>query len=85
MGNANVFPDTSFGRPVSLLARWNVPLSALLNAERCECLWCDLAMLLFVGERFGELPKDNSSFAGVSTSFGTMSSFPLSRAIGCLA
>ena len=46
-----------------------------LNDGRCELLWCilSLLLLLFIGERFGELPEDSSSFAGVSTS---------SRAIG---
>ena len=40
-----------------------------------------------LGERFGELPEDNSSSAGVSTSSGMMGSFPLSRAVTveCLA
>ena len=41
-------------------------------------------MLLFARERFGELPKDNSLFAGVSTSSRTMGFFPLSRVVGCL-
>ena len=54
-------------------------------AGRCECLYCDLNLLLFSGERFGKLLEDNSSFAGVSTSFGMMGSFPLSRVVGCLA
>ena len=71
VGNADTFPTTSFGwfypRPVSLLARQNVLLSTLLNAGRCECLWRDLALLLFVEEKFSELPEDNSSSAGVST------------------
>ena len=62
-----------------------MPLSALLNARRCERLRRDLALLLFTGERFGELPEDNSSFVGVSTLSGTMRSFPLLRAVGCLA
>ena len=43
-------------------------LSTLLNAGRCEYLWCDLALLLFAEKRFGELPEDNSSSTGVSTS-----------------
>ena len=88
MGNADAFPSTSFGwflpSPVSLLARRNMPLSGLLNAERCECLWRDLALLLFVGERFGKLPEDNSSSAGVSTSSETMSSFIMSSWVPCL-
>ena len=33
---------------------------------------------IFVGERFGELPKDNSSSAGVFMLSETMSFFPLS-------
>ena len=89
VGNANEFSSTSFGwfypRPISFLARRNLPLSTLLNAGRCECLWLDLALLLFAGERFRELSEDNSSPVGVSTSSGTMGSFPLSRAVGCLA
>ena len=89
MGNADAFPIASSGwffpRPVSLLTRQNVPLSALLNARQCECLWHDLALLLFIGERFGKLPEDNSSFFEVSILSGTMVSFPLSRAVGCLA
>ena len=40
--NADAFPGTQFGwfypQPVSLLARPNEPLSALLNAGRCERL-----------------------------------------------
>ena len=89
VGNVDAVLGNPFGgfcpRLVSLPAQWNVPLSTLLNAEQCECLWHDLARLLFVGETFGELPEDNSSFAGVSTSPGMMSSFPLSRAVRCLA
>ena len=89
VGNADAFLGSSFGwfcpRPVSLLARRNVPLSALLNARRCECLWGDLALLPFAGERFGELPEDNSSSAKVFTSSGIMDSFSLLRAVGCLA
>ena len=88
VGNANVFSGTLFSwfcpRPVSLLTRRNVPLSALLNAGRCECLWHDMALLPFIRERFGELPEDNSSSIGVSTSSRTMGSFPLLRAVGCL-
>ena len=33
----------------------------------------------------GDLPEDNSSSIGASTSSGIMGSFPLLRAIGCLA
>ena len=89
MGNAYSFSGTSFGWffpwHVSLLAWPNVPLSTLLNARRCECLWYDLALLVFVGERFGELLEDNSSSVGVSASSRMMGSFPLSRVVGCLA
>ena len=89
VGNANTFPGTSFDWffpwLISLLARWNVPLSALLNVRRCEFLWRDLALLLFSKDRFGELSEDNSSSAGVSTSSRTVGSFPLLRAVGCLA
>ena len=88
VGNVDAFPGTSFGWfcpwPVSLLARWNGPVSALQNARRCECLWKDLALLLFAGERFGELPEENSLFTGVSTLSWMMGSLPLSRAVGCL-
>ena len=44
-----------------------------------------LSRVFFVGERFrdAELPKDSSSFAGVSTSLGGMGPLPLSRAISC--
>ena len=81
VGNADAFPGTLFGwfcpRPISLLARRNMPLSALLNAWLCEHLWCDLTLLLFAGERFSELPKDNWSSARVSILSGTMGSFPL--------
>ena len=38
----------------------------------------------FARERFGELPDDNSSFVGVSTSSRTMGFFSLSLAVGCL-
>ena len=89
MCNADVFPGTSFDwfypQPISLLTQRNVPLSALLNAERYECLSHDLVLLLFFRGRFGELLEYNSSSARVSTSSGTMGSFPLSRAIECLA
>ena len=87
--NVDAFSGTPFGwfypRPASLLDQLNVPLSALLNAGRCEHLWCDLALLLFAGERSGELLEDSSSSAGVSTLLGTMGPFPLLRAVGCLA
>ena len=72
-------------RLVSLLARRSRPSSVLLNAGRCECLWRDLALLLFVEEGFGELPEDNSSFFGISALSGMMSFFPLLRAVGCFA
>ena len=89
VGNVDAFPGTSFGwffpRTVSLLTRRNVPLSELLNAWRCERLWRDLALLLFAGERSGKLPGDNSPSLGESMLSGTMSSFPLLRAIECLA
>ena len=89
MVNADAFPKTMFCwfclQPVSLLAWRNVPLSALLNARRSEHLWPDLALRLFTRERSGELPEDRSSSARVSTLSGTMGSFPLLRAVGCLA
>ena len=89
VGNVEAFPSTSFGwfypRPVSLLANRNVPLSGLLNARQCERLWRDLALLLFAGERSGELPEDKLSSVGVSTLSGTMGSFPLLQAVGRLA
>ena len=79
VGNTYMFSGAAFdclySRPVSLLARWSRPLSVLLNAGLCECLWCDLALLLFVGEMFGKLPKDNPSSTRVSMLLGTMDSF----------
>ena len=80
--NAYAFPSATFSwlhsRPIFPLARRSMPLSELLNIGRCECLWRDLALLLFSGERFGELPKDNSSSARVSMLSGTLGFFPLS-------
>ena len=82
VGNVDAFSGASFSwscpRPISLLAQWNVPLSAVLNVRRCQRLWRDLTLLLFVGERFDELPEDNSSSVEVSTLSGTMGCFPLS-------
>ena len=57
----------------------------LLNVGRCECPWLDLALLLFVGEGFGELLKDSLSSVGISTSSGMMDFFPSSRTVGCFA
>ena len=57
----------------------------LLNARRCECLYRDLALLLFVGEGFGELSEDNSSSVGASESSGMAGFFPLSRTVGFFA
>ena len=58
--NSDTLSGTPFGwfcpLLVSLLAQRNVPLSALLNAGLCECLWSDLTLLLFAKERFGEFP-----------------------------
>ena len=72
VGNAYTFSGAAFGwlfpRPVSLLAQQSRSLSMLLNAGRCECPWPDLALLLFIGEGFGELLKDSSSSARISTS-----------------
>ena len=56
----------------------------LLDAEKCECLWRDLALLLFVGERFGELLEESSSFVRISSSSGMMGFFLLSRTSGTL-
>ena len=54
VGNAYSFFSAAFGwlcsRPDSLLARWSRPLLVLLNAGRCECLYHDLALLLFAGD-----------------------------------
>ena len=87
--NAYTFSGATFSwlcsRPASLLSWRSRPLLVLLNVGRCECLWRDLALLLFVGEGFGKLYEDNSSSAGVSASSGTMGFFPLSRMIGCFA
>ena len=58
-----------------------MPLSVLLNAGRCERLWCDLALLLFFGERSGERLEDSSSSVGISTLSGMMDSFPLLPAV----
>ena len=69
--------------PASPLARWSRPLLVLLNARRCECLWHDLALLLFAREGFGELFENNSSSTGLSASSGTMGLFPLSCVVGC--
>ena len=42
VGNADAFLGASFSwfypQPVFILAQRNVPLSALLNTGRCECL-----------------------------------------------
>ena len=71
IGNAYTFLEAVFGWlypwHISLLVGRSKPLSVLLNAGRCECLWHDLEQLLFTEEGFGELPEDNSSSAGVST------------------
>ena len=57
----------------------------LLNARQCKCLWHNLALLLFVGEGFGELLEDSSSSDRISASSRTMGFFPLSRAVGCFS
>ena len=44
-----------------------------------------MALLLFTGERSGELLEDNSLSFRVFTLSGTMGSFPLLRAVGFLA
>ena len=44
-----------------------------------------MLLLLFTREGFGELPKDISSSAEVSTSSKAMGFFPLMRTIGCLS
>ena len=54
----------------------------LVNARRCECLYRDLALLLFIGEGFGELSEENSSSAGASALSGMTGFFPLSRTVG---
>ena len=86
--NTDAFPGTLFGwlcpQPISFLAQWNVPLLVLPNVGRCEHLLRDLALLLFSGERSGELLEDSMSSIGVSTLSGMMGSFPLLRAVGCL-
>ena len=82
IGNAYTFSGTVFGwlysRLVSPLTWQSRPLLVLLNAGRCECLWLDLALLLFSREGFGELSDDNSSSARVSMLLGMMSLFSLS-------
>ena len=88
-GNTNASPGAQSGwfcpLPTSLLALWDVPLTASLKAGRCEVLLPDLALLLFSGKRpkGGELPEDNSSSAGASASSRSMGSFPRLRGTGC--
>ena len=88
VGNAYEFLGAAFGwlcpRPISLLTQQSRPLSVLLNARRCECLWSDPTLLLFTEERFSKLPEDTSLFAGISTSSRTMGFFPLFPIVGCL-
>ena len=89
VGIANSFPGAVFGwlytRPISFLARWSRPLSVLLNVRRYECLWLDLALLLFAGEGFSELLEDSLSSDGISASLRMMGFFLLSRTVWCLA
>ena len=67
---------------------WYYPLPASLFARRDASLMALLkALVFFASERpkCGELPKDNSSSARVSTSEGMTGSFPLLRVIGYAA
>ena len=90
-GNNNVSAGAWFGwfypLPASLLALQDASLTASLKAGRCKVLLRDLALVFFGGERpkGGELPEDNSSFAGESASSDLMGSFPRLRGTGCKA
>ena len=72
--------------PTYLLALRDAPLTTSLKVGCCEGLLCHFAFVLsrvsFAGEglKGEEMSEDNSS-ARVSTSSGSMSSFPLLRAI----
>ena len=85
VGNAYTFSGTTFG----WLYSWSVSLptwlrrllSVLLITGRYECLWLDLAPLLFAEEGFGELLEDNLSSTEASASSGIMGFFPLSHTI----
>ena len=74
VGNVDAFPRTWSGwfypLPSSLLARQDAPLTVSLKAGRCKGLLRDFSLVFFAGERLKdeELPEDNSSSAGVSTS-----------------
>ena len=81
VGNANKFLGVTFGWlcpwPISLLTQQSRPLSVLLNVGRCECLWGDPDLLLFIEERFSKLPEDTSLSAEITTSSRKMGFFPL--------
>ena len=89
IGNTYTFLGAVFGwlfsRPVSFLARRSRPLSVLLKEGRCECLWYNMALLLFSGVGFVELLDDSSSSTGISALSGMMGFFPLSPTVGCFA
>ena len=89
VGNAYAFSSAVFGwlypRPVSPPARRSKQLLVLLIAGLCECLYHNLARLLFDGEGYGKVPEDNSSSIGASALSRIMGFFPLSRTVGCFA
>ena len=90
-GNKNMSPRAWSGwfypLPASLLALQDASLMASLKAGRCEVLLCDLALVFFGCERpkGGELPENNSSFAGASALSDLMGSFPRLRGTGSKA
>ena len=93
VGNIDAFPGGCSGwfffLLASLLTLPDTPLMTSLKAWRCECFLHDLALVLpraFLpggGLMDGDVPEDNSSFAGASTSSRIMGSFPLLRVLGC--
>ena len=78
VGNTDASPGARYGwyypLPASLIARWDTPLTTLLNVGRCEVLLHHLALVFFTGKRpkDGELREDNSSSMGVLTLVGMM-------------
>ena len=90
-GNTDASSGARYGwhcpLPAPLLAQRDTSLTVSLKVGRCKILLRDLALVFFAGERpkGRELPEDNSSFVGVSTSVGMMGSFPSLRVIGYAA
>ena len=87
VGNTNVSLGARSGwyclLPASFLARRDASLTTLLKVGRYEVLLCNLALVFFARERpkGAELPEDNSSSTGVSTSTRMAGFFPLLRVI----